>query len=366
MTRQVQEPAIWFPAIRAGSGTDVFTERLVQGLRQRGLRAEITWLPQHAEFLPWLVAKPKPPVWANIAHVNSWLPTQFIHPSLPFITTLHGCVHDRALRPYKSSAKALYHRYWIYRIEAQSLQLANRVVAVSHYTKQMASASFNLNHISVIPNAIDLGGQFQPIERDTPHEPFRLVYAGNWSQLKGVDLLATIMKQLGSGFSLHYTADRKGAHTRYPLPFNSHCLGRLRDSSQMSAVYQEADALLLPSRLEGFGLVALEAQACGLPVIATQGSSLPEVIDNGVTGLLCPPDNIQAFADAARLLSNDIPRWQNMRRDARRWVEERFNMDTVIDRYILIYRDVLHKKMEPMRSKQPSRGKRSVVPTSRA
>ncbi|MCQ4974462.1 hypothetical protein NE662_09525, partial [Bifidobacterium pseudocatenulatum] len=65
------QPAIWFPAIRTGTGTDVFTQRLVEGLVAIGIRAEITWLPLRAEYLPWTVAVPQPPNWATIVHVNT-------------------------------------------------------------------------------------------------------------------------------------------------------------------------------------------------------------------------------------------------------------------------------------------------------
>ena len=52
MNTHKPEPAVWFPAVRAGTGTDVFTERLVEGLNKRGIRAEITWLPLRAEYAP--------------------------------------------------------------------------------------------------------------------------------------------------------------------------------------------------------------------------------------------------------------------------------------------------------------------------
>ena len=65
-----QAPAVWFPTVRTGTGTDVFTERLVEGLNQRGIRAAISWLPLRAEYAPWTVAIPKPPEWATVTHVN--------------------------------------------------------------------------------------------------------------------------------------------------------------------------------------------------------------------------------------------------------------------------------------------------------
>ena len=64
-------PAIWFPTVRTGTGTDVFTQRLVADLCKRGVRAEITWLPLHAEYAPWTVPIPQSPAWATVAHVNT-------------------------------------------------------------------------------------------------------------------------------------------------------------------------------------------------------------------------------------------------------------------------------------------------------
>ena len=218
------------------------------------------------------------------------------------------------------------------------------MVAVSRYTAGQTSITFGRNDITVIPNAINLSGPFQPINRRTPHRPFRLLYAGNWSQLKGVGLLAPIMENLGAGFELRYTADRNNSHNRYIHPANSRCLGRISDDSKMAVIYQDSDALLFPSRLEGFGLVALEAQACGLPVIATQSSAIPEVVENGVTGLLCPQDDIQAFADSARRLASSPNLWNEMKRDARMLTERRFGFETMIDHYLEIYEAALHAK----------------------
>ncbi|MEJ2631638.1 MAG: glycosyltransferase family 4 protein [Acidihalobacter sp.] len=341
MTSTPPRPAVWFPAIRAGSGTDVFTERLAEGLRRRGIRAEISWLPHRAEYAPWTVAKPQPPEWANIVHVNSGLPRRFLPLTLPVVATVHGCVHDPTLTSYKSRAQTLYHRYWIYKIEANTLSIADRIVAVSRYTAQQTSTAFNRQDIAVIPNAIDLSGPFQPVERIAPHKPFRLLYVGNWSHLKGVDLLAPIMEMLGTEFELCYTADRKKLHKRHTLPANSRCLGRFSEPAQLAAVYREADALIFPSRVEGFGLVALEAQASGTPVIATKVAALPEVIDDGITGLLCSQDDVYTFTSAARRLAKNLDLWHSMRGASRRHVESQFDLNMMLDRYVEQYQTAL-------------------------
>lgn len=338
MSETLEEPAVWFPAVRAHSGADVFTERLCAGLNAHGIHAEITWLPLRAEFAPWSVAVPSPPAWATVVHVNSWLHPRFLPRDRPIVSTLHSCVHDPQLRPYKSLSKALYHIIWIRRIEAANLRCAAHVVAVSRYTAQAAQAAFGRQGIEVIYNGVDTDF-FSPVARNQPHQPFRLLYVGNWNPLKGVDLFCPILQTLGEDFELLYTADRNGAHTPYALPANCQCIGRLNARDLVQA-YQNADALLVPSRLEGFGLVAAEAMACGLPVIAANTSSLPEVIEHGKTGLLCPVDDVSAFAAAARTLAQNPARWQAMRQAARSRAVALFSAQEQLMRWIALYQSL--------------------------
>jgi glycosyltransferase involved in cell wall biosynthesis len=332
-------PKVWFPAIRCGSGADVFTERLCAALNAQGIRAEITWLPHRAEYAPWSVPVPKPPAWANVVHINSWLPQRFVPPGLSIVVTVHSSVHDPALLPYKSRLQALYHKHWIHPIEAANLERAHCVVAVSHYTAAQIEASFGIRDIQVIHNGIDCQA-FTPIARTEPNHPFRLLYVGNWSARKGVDLLGPIMERLGNGFLLQYTADRNGAHTLFRLPPNSACLGRLAGKDLVRA-YQEADALLFPSRLEGLPLVPLEAMACGLPVIAAKTSSLPELVEDGVTGVLCPQDDVAAFAAQIGRLAENPAAWCAMRQTARQRATSRFDERVMVHRYREIYGAVM-------------------------
>jgi glycosyltransferase involved in cell wall biosynthesis len=338
------DPAIWFPAIRADSGTDVFTKRLAQGLRHEGFRAEITWLPHRAEYLPGTVPAPQPPRWANIAHINTCLHQRFFPADLPIVTTTHHCVHDPRLRSHKNLVQYLYHKIWIKHLEKAALTRSAAVVAVSHYTAQQITAVFPLSHISVIYNGIDAHGVFTPPTDKDSHNPFRLLYVGTWSARKGVDLLAPIMASLGSAFTLHVIAGGTADLAARQFPDNMHFLDRPATSSALAKVYADADALLFPSRLEGFGLVALEAQACGLPVIATRGSGLTEVVEDGVTGLLCPQDDVEAFVAAARRLQTDHLLRQRMGDNARKRVEHHFSLESMVRHYVDVYRNVLAAK----------------------
>lgn len=329
------EPAVWFPTVRCHSGTDIFTERLVQTLTQRGYRAEITWLPLRAEYAPWSVPVPQPPPWATVVHVNSWLHPRFFPPYRPVVSTLHSCVHDPALRPYKRPAQAAYHALWVRGVEAANIRCANRVVAVSRYTAEVARKAFGPLDIEVIHNGVDTDF-FTPVARSSPNKPFRLLYVGNWSRLKGVDLLAPILTQLGQGFELVYTADRNSRHTHFPLPSNCRNLGRL-DRDALREAYRHADALIFPSRLEGFGLVAVEAMACGLPVIASAATSLLEVVTHGESGWLCPLDMVAAFATAARELARKPELWHMMRNAARKRATEHFSAEIQTTQWLQRY-----------------------------
>jgi glycosyltransferase involved in cell wall biosynthesis len=341
LSHSKNEPAVWFPAIRAGTGADVYTETLAKGLQQRGIRAEITWLPHRAEYAPWTVAVPQPPSWANIAHVNTWMPNRFLPKGLPYVTCIHSCVHTPSLKPYKSYLKRLYHRLWVKSAEQNTIQRATRVIAVSQFIALQASKVFGCRNIEVIHNGVDTR-IFHPIRKQrTTCAPFCLLFVGKQSRLKGFDMLVPIMESLGKAFELHFTTGRGGNDNPRNLPASFHPIGCLTTPGMMAQAYQNADALIFPTRLEGFGLVALEAQACGLPVIATHGSSLPEVVQDGETGFLCPQDDLAAFTAAARRLAADPCLWQYMSEAAHARAEANFGIDAMIDRYVALYRAAL-------------------------
>lgn len=331
-----KNPAIWFPAVRCGTGTDVFTETLVAGLREQGLQAEITWLPHHAEYLPWAVPVPKPPAWANVVHINTWLHPRFIPADLPAVATLHHSIHDPALKPYKGWLRAAYHQHWIRHIERASMRRANTVVAVSQFAADSAKAHVLDCPMQVIHNGVDTKRFYPPSHREL-HKPFRLLYVGSWMARKGVDLLAPIMRELGDDFVLHYTGGAAAEKDKPQMPPNMHDLGRLTGDEVVKAMH-EADALLFPSRSEGFGLVAAEAMACGLPVICTKGSSLVEVVQDGVTGYLCPQDDLASFVQACRQLTQNPQAYVDMRVSSQKLAVERFASRNMQQSYIRVYK----------------------------
>lgn len=335
------QPAVWFPTVRAGTGTDVFTERLAASLNERGIRTEITWLPLRAEYAPWTVSVPKPPSWANIAHVNTWLHSRFLPRQLPVIATLHHSIHDPALRPYKGIVRSVYHRWWIAPNERRVMQRARRVVAVSQFAADIAHKTLVDVPMDIIYNGIDTERFRPPPGERKPHQPFRLLYVGNWVALKGVDLLAPIMRELGEGFELRYTGGPAAERDKPDMPANMNDIGRLQDADAVIAAMQDADVFLFPSRSEGLPLSVLEAMACGLPVIATRGSSLVEVVKDGITGSLCEQDNVQVFAKSVRRLAENPEIWQKISAEGSRLAVDRYCLNRMVNAYAARYQSAV-------------------------
>ncbi|MBB6242325.1 glycosyltransferase family 4 protein [Rhodanobacter sp. MP1X3] len=339
-----RQPAVWFPTIRTDSGSAVFTERLVDCLRRRGLRAEIAWLPHHTEFAPWCVSVPEPPSWANVTHVNTWLHPRFLPGNMPVVATLHHAMHQAELRRYKGWLRSLYHQYWFVPTERRTMLRADSLVAVSLFAAEAARRTQVDRPIPVIHNGVDVE-KFRPPAQRSSNRRFRLLYIGKWAPLKGVDLLAPIMRMLGEGFELRYTGGEEALSGRAGMPGNTHDLGRLHGDDAVVAAMHDADILIFPSRSEGFGLVAAEAMACGLPVVATRGSSLPEVVDDGVTGILCRQDDVVAFAAAIRALADDEGKRTSMSQAARQRAVDALDQNLMVDAYVRLYNKSLKLSM---------------------
>src|SRR5690554_5122254 len=338
-------PAIWFPTIRTNTGTDVFTLRLVKNLKEQGIKAEITWLPLRAEYAPWTVAIPTAPAWATAVHVNTWLHPRFIPYHLPLVATIHHAIHHPSARSYKGWPRAIYHKHWIAPIERQTMRRADKVIAVSQFVADSARRSLIDVPMEVIYNGID-AEVFKPGDRvRKPPEPFRLLYVGSWMARKGVDLLAPILRELGEEFELRYTGGTAAEKGNTRVPANMVDIGRLQGDAAVAEAMQNADALLFPSRSEGHPLVAIEAMACGLPVVGSRIGPLIEVIEHGESGLLCQLDDVAGFVTAVRELSTDQTLQDEIHRTAPARMQKLFSENAMIEKYLEIY---CHMTLAPL------------------
>ena len=114
-----------------------------------------------------------------------------------------------------------------------------------------------------------------------------------------------------------------------PHPGSVELLGWVEDTP---ALHRTCDLLVCPSRYEGFGLAAAEAMACGRPVVATRASSLPEIVEDGVTGWLTPPGDADALQEALGALLADRNAREHMGLAAVDRVERLFDREDMLDR----------------------------------
>lgn len=328
---------IWFPVIQGGSGTDVFTRRQAYALKRRGLATEITWFSTYYQFAPFLLRYVPPPPGTDIIHTNAWNGFAFKRAGIPLVVTEQLGVLDPRYRPYKSLGQHIYHETLIRRFVVASFRAASAITAVSHFTALSLTRTLGIHSAQVIYNWIDTGAFFPPRQSRRPtHRPFHLLYVGNLSRRKGADLLTPIMMELGKEFELHFTSGLRDLKIRRTSQ-NMIPLGRITEESELIKAYHQCDALLFPSRFEGLPIAPLEAMACGKPVVAANTSSLPEVVEDGVTGILCPVDDIGAFVAACRKLADNPETLHQFGEAARNRAVELFSEEIVLPQYISLY-----------------------------
>ncbi|XKE44301.1 glycosyltransferase family 1 protein [Halomonas organivorans] len=169
---------------------------------------------------------------------------------------------------------------------------------------------------------------------DLPEHTRLLVFAGRYSREKNVDVLLRTLRRLGRPY--HLLLMGPGMPTR--VPDNVTSVSRYCDRREVARALASADAMLHAGTRETFGLVALEAMACGLPVIGARAGALIENIPLG-GGRLCTPFDDGDMARAVEELFMNDPAAAG--RHARRHVERHFHWDRVIDGLVTHYADLL-------------------------
>jgi glycosyltransferase involved in cell wall biosynthesis len=331
---------IWIPAVRVGSGADVFVQRLAEGLSKAGHEPLVQWFPHGYELLPELMRRHVPVKDIDIIHSNSWGASAFIGASVPLVTTVLHLVHDPFYAPYRSRAQAIYHRFHVRWREAAGIKASAAVTAISDYVAGTVRTVFGRQDVHAISNWVDLN-KYRPADKDEPHgsRPFRLFMVGNQTKRKGADLFEDFVAQLGPAFELSFTGGLRATMVRAGST-NVRFLGRIAEE-QLVEEYQRCDAVVSLSRYEGFGYSALEGMACGKPFIGFNTSGLADVVANNRTGLLVPVNDLTALLDACRQMAHDQRIYQAMSQAARNRAVDVFREDEAIAKYVSIYQDVL-------------------------
>lgn len=220
---------------------------------------------------------------------------------------------------------------------------AAEVTATSHYLAGVAGSYLRAPRaIHVVPFGVDLA-TFHPLPGSTDH-----MLIGTLRHLEanyGIDVLVAALPLLleraphlkvaiGGAGGLAQQLQRQA----YDLGVADRIEWRGRlPHDHVPAFLRALGIFVMPSRAEAFGVAALEAQACGAPVIATRVGGLPEVVRDGETGILIPPDDPRALADGVMLLLSDAQRRATMGAAGVEWVRERYDWRACVSEMLAVY-----------------------------
>lgn len=230
-----------------------------------------------------------------------------------------------------------------------SIERSDAVTAVSLFLRDEVCRTFTCDvDVKVIYNFIDPrdydGLHPEPIRnRFAPNGEKLLVHISNFRPVKRIqDVVETFLAVrqsiptrlvlVGTGPELPLAGQmihRAGADADLIL---------LGATNAIEEIITACDLMLLPSETESFGLAALEAMGCGVPVIATDVGGLPEVVDNGKTGILTKVGDVPAMVEAATRLLTDNAGREAMGAGAKEAAFRRFHIDCVLDQYEAVYR----------------------------
>jgi L-malate glycosyltransferase len=280
-----------------------------------------------------------------IPHATSaWIAREMLgadHP-LRIITTLHGT--DITLVGQERS-------FW--EITRFSITKSDGITAVSDFLKRETVSAFGVpaDDIEVIPNFVDptlYDRVRNPCYKDalTRQGEKMVVHVSNFRPVKRVRDVVRIFGRIAERIPARLVLigdgpDRpEAAYEAQELGIGDRVvfLGKQDSVAELLAC---ADLMLLPSRSESFGLVALEAMAAGVPVVASDTGGLPEVIDSGVTGYLAPVGDVEGMADAGIEVLSDQGRWSRMSAAARASSVERYGVDAIIPQYERYYERIV-------------------------
>lgn len=264
---------------------------------------------------------------------------------LPFVTTLHGTDItlvglDRSYLP----------------ITRYAIQESDGVTSISSYLKEKTVQDFGVTRgIEVVPNFVncdvytpinDEGMRAEARKRLARPDEAILMHLSNFRPVKRVvdvvKVFAQVVREVPAQLVLVGDGPERSAAEwlarDLKIQNKIHFLGK---QERVNELLPLADLMLMPSELESFGLAALEAMACKVPSIATRVGGVPELIDDGLTGLLYPVGDVDGMAQGALGLLNDRTRLEAMRDAGRKTAQKRFCATLVVPQYVRYYESVL-------------------------
>src|SRR5215216_3968910 len=337
---------------RGRGGVDFGIQNNLRSVRRYGApQAELLQLPEIYNFAPSMIPRGLPEGWwrnFDVIQGRSRVAFALRAPGRPLVTTVHHLTTDPALQPYSSPAQRLFYRLIESRYDAWSIRAADAVVCVSRYTQRQVEQTYGKHDTVLVFDGIDTDvfvptPDFTRTDDGVPHSDgqIRLLFIGNNTRRKGFDLLPKIMDRLPQKYVLYYNGgfQRTGEAPPHPRMIS---IGS-PDRAGLVAAYQSCDILLFPSRLEGFGIAPAEALACGRPVVTTDASALPEVVDHGQNGFLVARNDVAGYAEAVLRLGEDAALRRQFGEHGREKVVRSFGYDQLAGGLLAVYERLLER-----------------------
>jgi starch synthase len=296
---------------------------------------------------------------ADLVHSHTWYANLAGHLAgllygIPHVVTVHSL---EPLRPWKAEQLGGGYRLssWCERV---AVEAATAVIAVSAGMRTDVLAAYpalDPDRVHVIRNGIDTaeyapdaGQEVLGLYDIDPARPY-VLFVGRITRQKGLSVLLRAAESLGGDIQLvlcaglsdtpeleaevtglveHLRATRSGVRWIPGMLPKTHVIQLL----------SHAAVFACPSLYEPLGIVNLEAMACGAPVVASRVGGIPEVVLDGQTGLLVPPDDPAALAAGINSLLADPPRAKDMGQRGRRWVTAEFSWAAIAAQTADLYR----------------------------
>ena len=273
--------------------------------------------------------------------VSAFLAKQILGGTTPkIVTTLHGT--DITLVGADES---------FYRVTKFAIEVSDRVTVVSRYLKDRTIADFKLDKpIEVIYNFVDTSKGPRGRPSDRTHWASKgqkiVVYASNFRPVKRVTDVVRIFDIVRRQVDAKLLLVGEGPEKIFArelvkelhLADHVHFLG---EQDYLESILAMSDLLLLPSEQESFGLVALEAMSCGVPVVGSRVGGLPEVVLHGETGYLLPVGEIREMAEVSVRLLASPEEHNRLSESARRRARDHFEATAIIPQYEKLYESLL-------------------------
>jgi len=237
---------------------------------------------------------------------------------------------------------------------AFSIDASDGVTAVSESLKADTYRALRVrSDIRVIPNFLDCAQHHRVPVSDALRQRFChgqpekiVIHVSNFRPVKRADAVIRIFRKINEQMPARLLLVGEGPDLDRALRIAREIgvgdrVEALGEQDQVGALLSISDVLLLPSEQESFGLAALEAMACEVPVVASRVGGLPEVITDGDTGFLHAPEDLDGMAASAVRLLTDDALHARIARAGRRLVETTFCADEVVPKYEEYYDEVL-------------------------